>query len=131
MSERVRDFGVFGVWDRQRELLKEAEMLHRASAAVRAARRTARRTAKRGAAVGATVLGAPRRAGSRRSGGSYADPRQAAGSRRSASTRRRSTPPGSARTGRGLSWRAAAARMGSSLVAVGRRLEHFGGRQRE
>lgn len=127
MSERVRDFGVFGVWDRQRELLKEAEMLHRASAAVRVARRTARR----GAAVGATVLGAPRRAGSRRSGGSYADPRQAAGSRRSASTRRRSTPPGSARTGRGLSWRAAAARMGSSLVAVGRRLEHFGGRQRE
>lgn len=86
-----------GAWDRQPELLREARMLHRAKQAVREATAIARS----GSAANA------------------ADLTRLANAWRLQGVARASRPA--------LSWRTAAARMGTSLVTFGRRLECLGG----
>lgn len=120
MSRAVRIYGVYGVWDRQPELLKEAEELHRASAAARAeaSRRRASREERsgRGSGVALPRPGRPQELG-------Y--PRGALGRRSAGAASASSTARSGARTPRpASSWRTAAARVGASLVTIGRRPEH-------
>ena len=107
MTNETKGFLSLGYWNRQKELLDEAHRLHRASKAVREAK---------GAAA---APGAP----------AHAD--KGANARGSAQTSHGSTPrrtgrPPAANKRRVPAWRSAAARMGSSLVAVGERLERLG-----
>jgi len=104
--------GPDGAKSRQQELLKEAEHLHLASRAVRGMKLASgrRRVAKRGSISGgrttaAAIPAMPRRKASERG----------------------STPSLSRRP----AWRTAAGKVGSSLVTVGKRLEHVGRRERE
>lgn len=107
MLRETREYTVIGGWNRQKELLEEARRLHVASRAVREAR--AAKAGKNGLArLGVARHGAaPGRVGTRRAG--------------HAARPSRSRPV----------WRTAAARMGTSLVAVGKRLEHLGRRARD
>lgn len=106
MINETKGFLSLGYWNRQKELLDEAHSLHRANRAVREAKDAA-------AAHGARA---------------HAD--KGANARGADPTSHRSTPR---RTGRPPvankrpvpAWRSAAARMGSSLVAVGERLERL------
>lgn len=109
MEQFSSNYIAVGFWNRQKELLDEAERLRVARRAVREARRAAR-------PGGLAPTGASGRAARGPTGRVGAPPR--AGSRRGA--------PAPARLGRRSLWHAAAARMGSSLVAVGQRLERLG-----
>ena len=126
MSRAVRIYGVYGVWDRQPELLKEAEELHRASAAARAeaSRRRASREERsgRGSGVALPRPGRPQGLGYRRGAAAR---RSAGGASASSAARSGARTPRTA-----SSWRTAAARVGASLVTIGRRLERYGARQR-
>ncbi|HZJ08382.1 MAG TPA: hypothetical protein VFD39_01680 [Trueperaceae bacterium] len=99
MFDETRQFSVTGMWDRQQELLNEAQRLHVANRAVRDAKAS---LASRRRAVNTSVdtaVEAPTSPGARH---------------RVAPGRTRRVRP---------AWRAAAGRVGSSLVIVGKRLE--------
>lgn len=111
----TRQFGATGIWNRQQELLKEARRLHLANQALRASK-----TNRDAQAEGGGKLAG------RSSALSVDVP--ANGSTTPGARHR----PGFGRTGNGKpAWRAAAGRVGTSLVSVGRRLEHVGWRDCE
>ncbi len=103
MTSETNNYLVLGYWNRQKELLEEARRLHMGAKAVRGAKAPARVTAKSERGVGSTV------------GDGARPPR--AGSKISAQTCPPPTPV--------PAWRSAAARMGSSLVGLGERLERL------
>ena len=127
MSFNAIDYvGPNGARSRQRELLKEAERLHQAAHAVRAMKLSSRR---RGApeyrsASDERATSGPVTTGRAATGPTTASP--AAMPRRKPSDRG-NTPSSQRRP----AWRTAAGKMGSSLVNVGKRLEHVGRRERE
>lgn len=100
-------------WHRQEELVEEARRLHLAARASKAAKReaAARRAEARAGSATARVIGAP---STPARAGQIATPRREQGAP-SPRSLRRSVP----------AWRSAAAIMGSSLVAMGVRLERL------
>lgn len=109
MTNETKAFLNLGYWNRQKELLDEAHRLHRANKAVREAKRAALHASTRvqvEAGTPAMLTAVGDRAQARRT------------------PRRAGLAPGAARKPV-PAWRTAAARMGSSLVAVGERLERL------
>lgn len=112
MFDKTLNRTVYGTWNRQQELLQEAARLHLASRAVREAR--ARRSEEPVVTAVARPKFAPR-------GNRAIRVPNANGPRAPGAAGASSASPG---------WRAAAARFGTSLVKVGKRLEHYGERDR-
>lgn len=107
--------GLKGLKSKQQDLIKEAEGIHMANRA-KLAKRTASR--RRGAPEhGALQLGTTPAAKAPRTPPTNAAPRRECADVAS-------VPPPRSRP----AWRAAAGRVGTSLVSVGRRLEHVGRR---
>ncbi len=112
MTHEANAYPRLGYWNRQKELIEEARRLHESARAVREAKREAR------AARTAHLAGASTTPHTPATGGPARVPPRA-GSVRGAKAPRQPLPV----------WRSAAARMGSSLVAVGERLERLALRQ--
>src|SRR5690606_22059600 len=108
MTHGINAYPRLGYWDRQKERIEEARRLHEGARAVREARRAAR-AARAHLTAGASSLTRTRATNDT----ARVPPR--AGSGRGAGALRKPLPV----------WRTAAARMGSSLVAVGERLERL------
>lgn len=110
MTNETKAFLSLGYWNRQKELLDEAHRLHRANMAVREARRAAALNARVHVDAEGGTRGMPTIVGE----GNQARPAPRRAGRVTAAARK-PVP----------AWRTAAARMGSSLVAVGERLERL------